>query len=150
MDPLWQGTYFFTSYSHPPVNLDSATVLASAGVILKKTDQKSLLIGIPQLTVPYYTTGASITAIPEGLPADVELAIDAAHKAFNTTWGTNCPGFERGKYLIKIAELMERDLDILASIEALDNGKTFNVAKTFDVGDACMTVRPDALLTPPR
>lgn len=95
------------------------------------------------------STGDTITAIPEGLPADVELAIDAAHKAFNTTWGTNCPGFERGKYLIKIAELMERDLDILASIEALDNGKTFGVAKAFDVGLG-YTANSDTTLTPSR
>lgn len=95
------------------------------------------------------STGESITAIPEGLPADVEVAIDAAHKAFNTTWGTNCPGFERGKYLIKIAELMERDLDILASIEALDNGKTYAVAKAFDVGLRRVLGR-NSTLTPPR
>lgn len=75
-----------------------------------------------------------ITAVPEGSPADVELAVDAAHNAFNTTWGPQCPGFERGKYLIKIAELMERDIDQLASIEALDNGKSFMIAKLVDVG----------------
>ena len=43
------------------------------------------------------------------------------------------PGFERGKILIKVAELIERDIDILASIEALDNGKAFGAAKGFDV-----------------
>ena len=39
-----------------------AVVQVSSGAL--STDQKSLLIGIPQLTVPYYTTGASIT-VPE-------------------------------------------------------------------------------------
>ena len=43
------------------------------------------------------------------------------------------PGFERGKILIRVAELMERDIDQLASLEALDNGKTFKVAKGVDV-----------------
>jgi aldehyde dehydrogenase (NAD+) len=80
------------------------------------------------------TTGRVITSIPEGLPADVELALDAAHNAFNSTWGHNCPGFERGKYLIKVAELIERDIDQLASIESLDNGKGFVYAKLGDVG----------------
>jgi len=75
------------------------------------------------------------------LAEDVDLAIKAAHKAFNTTWGLNCPGFERGKYLIKLAELMERDIDILASIEALDNGKTFSAAKGFDVAEAAACFR---------
>lgn len=80
-------------------------------------------------------------AIPEGLPEDVDVAIKAAHKAFNTTWGLNCPGFQRGKYLIKIAELIERDLDIIASLEALDNGKTFSAAKGFDVTESAACFR---------
>lgn len=91
---------------------------------------------IPALTCQSITnpsTGKVIVAIPEGMPADVDVAVKAAHKAFTTTWGTNCPGFQRGEFLIKIAELMERDIDILASLEALDNGKTFAIAKAFDV-----------------
>ncbi|KAL7421383.1 hypothetical protein Q5752_004268 [Cryptotrichosporon argae] len=87
------------------------------------------------------TTGDVLTSIPEGLPADVDIALDAARKAFDTTWGTNVPGFERGKLLIKIAELIERDLDVLASIEALDNGKTFAVAKAFDVAESAAVFR---------
>jgi len=81
------------------------------------------------------TTGEKLIDIPEGMPADVDRAVKAAHEAFKTTWGLNMPGFKRGEYLIKIAELMERDLDILASIEALDNGKAFSVAKGFDVSE---------------
>ena len=80
------------------------------------------------------TDGKLLVSIPEGLPADVDRAVAAADKAFHSTWGTNVPGFERGKFLFKLAELMERDIDILASLEALDNGKTFATAKGFDVG----------------
>jgi aldehyde dehydrogenase (NAD+) len=87
------------------------------------------------------TTGEVLVKVPEGLASDVELGLDAAHKAFDTTWGTNCPGFERGKYLMKIATLMERDIDILASLESLDNGKTFAVAKGFDVAEAAAVFR---------
>lgn len=79
------------------------------------------------------TNGEKITQIVEGTEADVDKALDAARVAFDTTWGTNTPGFERGKILIKVAELIERDIDILASIEALDNGKAFGAAKGFDV-----------------
>jgi len=87
------------------------------------------------------STGETITSITEGTEADVEIAVNAAEKAFNTTWGLNTPGFERGKLLIKIAELIERDVDILASIEALDNGKTFGVAKAFDVTESAAVFR---------
>lgn len=67
------------------------------------------------------------------MASDVDRAVIAAQTAFDTTWGLNCPGFKRGEYLIKIAELIERDLDQIASIESLDNGKTFSAAKAFDV-----------------
>lgn len=79
------------------------------------------------------STGEKLTDIPEGMSADVDRAVKAAHEAFKTTWGYNTPGFKRGEVLIRVAELIERDLDILASLEALDNGKAFSVAKAFDV-----------------
>ncbi|KAL0247550.1 hypothetical protein I308_103620 [Cryptococcus tetragattii IND107] len=87
------------------------------------------------------TTGDILTKIPEALEADVNKAVEAAHKAFKDSWGLSVPGFKRGEYLIKLAELMERDLDILASLEALDNGKTFNAAKSFDVTESARTLR---------
>lgn len=34
---------------------------------------------------------------------------------------------------MKVATLIERDIDILASLETLDNGKTFAAGKGFDV-----------------
>ena len=79
------------------------------------------------------STGEVLTSVPEGLPADVDRAVGVAREAFDRVWGTNTPGFVRGEILIKIAELIERDISILASLEALDNGKTFAVAKGFDV-----------------
>ena len=80
------------------------------------------------------STGNKLLDIPEGMPADVDLAVEAARKAYKTTWGTKIEGFKRGEFLIRIAELIERDIDIISSLEALDNGKTFSVAKGFDVG----------------
>jgi acyl-CoA reductase-like NAD-dependent aldehyde dehydrogenase len=79
------------------------------------------------------TTGEVLVKIPEGLAADVEVALDAAHNAFNTTWGLNIPGFERGKLLMKIATLMERDIDILKPLLSSDT--------TVD-GPTRSTVRP--------
>ncbi|OCF30567.1 aldehyde dehydrogenase (NAD+) [Kwoniella heveanensis CBS 569] len=87
------------------------------------------------------STGEILTSIPEGLGADVDQAVKDAHTAFNTTWGLHTPGFKRGELLIKIAELMERDLDILSSLESLDNGKTFSAAKGFDVAESARVFR---------
>ncbi|EEB99020.1 hypothetical protein MPER_01369, partial [Moniliophthora perniciosa FA553] len=64
---------------------------------------------------------------------DVDIAVEAAQKAFDTTWGLIAPGAIRTKLLIKLAAAMEACADELAALEALDNGKTFGWAKTVDV-----------------
>ncbi|OCH86340.1 aldehyde dehydrogenase [Obba rivulosa] len=80
------------------------------------------------------TNGKVITKIAEGTAKDVDLAVQAAHKAFETTWGLNAPGSERGRLLYKLADLIEQHTEEFAAIEALDNGKAFNWAKMADVG----------------
>ncbi|WRT68869.1 uncharacterized protein IL334_005850 [Kwoniella shivajii] len=87
------------------------------------------------------STGKVLVSIPEGTAADVDAAVKHAHTAFNNVWGLHTPGFKRGELLIKIAELIERDIDIISSIEALDNGKTFSAAKGFDVTEAARVFR---------
>ena len=58
--------------------------------------------------------------------------MSAARKAFEETWRLVTPE-QRGKYLVKLADLFERDLDQLAAIESLDNGKALSMAKV-DIG----------------
>lgn len=87
------------------------------------------------------TTGEKLVDLPEGTEADVEAAYKVARKAFDEVWGLNVPGFERGKILLKLANLMERDADILASLEALDNGKTFGAARGFDAAESAACFR---------
>ena len=62
---------------------------------------------------------------------DVELALDAAHKAFKT-WSHASPT-ERSKVLLKIADVMEKNLDYLAAIETVDNGKPIRESTAADV-----------------
>ncbi|KAG8907597.1 aldehyde dehydrogenase (NAD(P)(+)) ald5 [Tulasnella sp. 403] len=87
------------------------------------------------------TTGKEICQVSEGTAKDVNLAVKAAHKAFTTTWGLNCPGSERGRLMLKLADLMDQNADELAALEALDNGKSVVVAKNCDVKDATGTIR---------
>ncbi|KAF8154927.1 aldehyde dehydrogenase [Crassisporium funariophilum] len=79
------------------------------------------------------TNGKLITKISEGTEQDVDIAVEAAQKALETTWGLNAAGAQRSNLLWKLAQLMERDKDELAAIEALDNGKTFEWARGTDV-----------------
>ncbi|KAG6333421.1 hypothetical protein ID866_5671 [Astraeus odoratus] len=87
------------------------------------------------------TNGKVVAAVSEGTPKDVDLAVEAAEKAFETTWGLNCPGTERGKLLGKLASLIEEHADELAALEALDNGKAFNMARNVDVTAAAECIR---------
>lgn len=58
---------------------------------------------------------------------DVDRAVSAARKAFEGPW-SELPPVERGNLLLKLAELVHRDRELIASIEAFDNGK---VLKSF-------------------
>ncbi len=64
----------------------------------------------------------------EATEKDVDIAVAAARKAFETTWRKVTPE-QRGKYLVKLADLVEKNLEILAAVESLDNGKAFTMAK---------------------
>ena len=62
------------------------------------------------------------------LASDVDTAVAAARKAFNTTWAATTPS-TRGAMLNKLGNLFDKHSDILAAIESLDNGKALSMAK---------------------
>lgn len=80
-----------------------------------------------------------ITAVHEATEKDVDIAVKAARAAFEGVWHTVTPS-ERGRKLIKLADLFEQHIDTLASIESLDNGKSVTMAKA-DVANAAGCLR---------
>jgi aldehyde dehydrogenase len=62
---------------------------------------------------------------------DVELALDAAHKA-RSAWGRTAPA-ERARLLNKIADRIEENLGLLANVETVDNGKPIRETLNADV-----------------
>ncbi|KAG1753943.1 aldehyde dehydrogenase domain-containing protein [Suillus paluster] len=86
-------------------------------------------------------TEETLCSVVAGSAKDIDIAVAAARKAFNTTWGKNVTGFERSKLLNKLADLIERDQDILAEVESLNNGKPFKIARDFDIGDSIQCLR---------
>jgi aldehyde dehydrogenase (NAD+) len=68
------------------------------------------------------TNGKVVGSIAEGTEKDIDLAVEVASNAYNTYWGLKTPGAERGKLLLKLADLIDRAADELASLEALDSG----------------------------
>jgi aldehyde dehydrogenase (NAD+) len=86
------------------------------------------------------STEKPICSVHEATEKDVDIAVAAARKAFNGEWKTTTPE-HRGKLLNKLADLIERDADILASLESLDNGKAKSMAIGADVPMAAGTLR---------
>jgi aminomuconate-semialdehyde/2-hydroxymuconate-6-semialdehyde dehydrogenase len=75
--------------------------------------------------------GKVYSLIPDSDERDVELAAQAALKAF-PAW-SNTPKGERSAILIKISELITKNLERLAIAESIDNGKPVALAKLVDI-----------------
>ncbi|KAJ6509903.1 NAD-aldehyde dehydrogenase [Mycena vitilis] len=82
-----------------------------------------------------------ICSVSSASAKDIDLAVAAARKAFDTTWGKNVTGFERSRLINKLADLIERDAQELAELEALNNGKPVRIARDFDIGDSVQCLR---------
>src|SRR6516165_7045097 len=78
-------------------------------------------------------TGAVIANVPAADKADVDLAVAAARRAFDERRWSRISPSERGRILWRIADLIERDLEELAELESIDNGKPYAVARVADL-----------------
>src|SRR5579871_3852323 len=78
-------------------------------------------------------TGLEIAPVAEADAADVDKAVHAARAAFEKGPWRKLAASARGSLLNRLADLIEKHSDELASLEALDNGKPFAVAKAVDV-----------------
>jgi phenylacetaldehyde dehydrogenase len=86
-------------------------------------------------TFPSYdpATGEVLAHVAEGDREDVERAVRAARKAFETgPWQAMTPS-ERGRLIWKLADLLEAHTDEFAELESLDNGKPVVVARAADL-----------------
>jgi acyl-CoA reductase-like NAD-dependent aldehyde dehydrogenase len=64
--------------------------------------------------------------------ADVNLAVTAARNAFAKTW-SKMPAAERGKYLFRIARILQERSREFAVLETLDNGKPIRETRDTDI-----------------
>src|SRR6201991_1871826 len=78
-------------------------------------------------------SGTVIVSVPEADRADVDLAVQAARRAFDDGRWSKVKPSERGRLLWKLADLIEAHLEELAQLESLDNGKPVAVARVVDV-----------------
>ncbi|MBQ3437063.1 MAG: aldehyde dehydrogenase family protein, partial [Fusobacterium sp.] len=72
-----------------------------------------------------------LSEFPDATEADVDLAVQSAKSAFKTWKKTTVK--ERAKILNKIAEIIDKNTNLLATVESLDNGKPIRETKNVDV-----------------
>ncbi|EPR77240.1 Aldehyde dehydrogenase [Leifsonia rubra CMS 76R] len=77
-------------------------------------------------------TEKAIASISNANNADVDAAVAAARKAYDRTW-SKLSGADRGKYLFRIARLVQERARELAVAESLDNGKPIKESRDVDV-----------------
>src|SRR5882757_1927908 len=88
-------------------------------------------------------TGEVLTQIAEGSSADVDRAVEAARRALedrNGLW-RKMSASERGRLIWKLADLLETNIDELAELETLDNGKPIFESRYVDMPMAIDVMR---------
>ena len=73
-----------------------------------------------------------IASVAEASQADVDAAVKAARTAYDKVW-SKMPARERGKYIYRIARIMQERARELAIIESLDGGKPIRESRDIDV-----------------
>ena len=76
-------------------------------------------------------TGKPYTKAARSSAEDVELALDAAHAAADK-WGKTAPA-ERANLLLKVADRLEQNLELIATAETIDNGKPIRETINADI-----------------
>jgi aminomuconate-semialdehyde/2-hydroxymuconate-6-semialdehyde dehydrogenase len=84
-------------------------------------------------------TGKPYSQVPDSEARDVELAVTAAEKAF-PSWSKTSTA-DRSRILLRIADLIDRDLEKLARAESIDTGKPLSLARSLDIPRAASNFR---------
>ena len=82
------------------------------------------------------STGKKLASIAYGNKKDVDKAVKAARNAYVNIW-SKMSGAERGKYIYRIARLMQERARELSVIESMDSGKVIRESRDVDVPLAC-------------
>ncbi|HQR46207.1 MAG TPA: aldehyde dehydrogenase family protein [Thermoanaerobaculia bacterium] len=77
-------------------------------------------------------TEAKLAEVAEAGAADVDAAVRAAERAYEKTW-SRMPGAERGKYVYRLARMLQEKAREFAVLETMDGGKPIKESRDLDV-----------------
>ncbi|MCO4792208.1 MAG: aldehyde dehydrogenase family protein [Bacteriovoracaceae bacterium] len=77
-------------------------------------------------------TGETLSKVAIGSEKDVDKAVKAARKAYETTW-SKMTGAERGKYLFRISRILQERAREFAVLETMDGGKPIKESRDVDI-----------------
>jgi aminomuconate-semialdehyde/2-hydroxymuconate-6-semialdehyde dehydrogenase len=84
-------------------------------------------------------TGQAYSQLPDGDARDVDACVAAAENAF-PAWSAT-PAHERSRILLKVADLIDANLERLAQAESIDSGKPISLARSLDIPRAASNFR---------
>ncbi|WP_269466628.1 aldehyde dehydrogenase family protein [Acetobacter aceti] len=98
-------------------------------------------VGQGRLNIFNPATGKCIGSVPDASPEDVDRAVTSAHRAFKSgVWSALSP-CARERVLLRLADLVERDAEILAQLETLEQGKSLVLSRILESGGAQNWIR---------
>ncbi|MFF7986492.1 aldehyde dehydrogenase family protein [Streptomyces sp. NPDC007901] len=86
-------------------------------------------------------TGETLDTLPAATVDEVDAAVERAHGVFDSGVWSGLPPRERAAVLLRLADLMERDAEILARLDCEDAGKPITECRTGDVPGAIESIR---------
>ncbi|MDW8543454.1 aldehyde dehydrogenase family protein [Staphylococcus sp. KG4-3] len=86
-------------------------------------------------------TGNSLATVYEAKENEVNMAVDAAERAFHDSEWSRMSAYDRSKLMFRLADLMERDFEIIAQLDSLDNGKPVDEVRESDLPNAIENLR---------
>ncbi|MCW6010496.1 aldehyde dehydrogenase family protein, partial [Micromonospora sp. CPCC 205371] len=115
------------------VTVDGVTVSSAAGRLYIDGAWRNGQGAMRDVVNP--ATGKVITTVPDATPGEVDAAVDAARRAFDSGVWSGLSGRERSRVLYRAAALIQEHAEELALLETTDTGKPLQFSRMIDVGN---------------
>jgi aldehyde dehydrogenase (NAD+) len=117
-------------YASAPESTDHITIQREYGLFIDNEFRPSKPKATFEVINP--ATEERLAKVAKASRADVNRAVTAARRAYDTTW-SRLPGAERAKYLYRIARILQERSREFAVVETMNSGKPIKESRDVDV-----------------